>query len=107
MTLNDLARMRRLRARPALPVVITDQASVHEFCAVNDWPVIWQPALDAQSDLRPLHGLDVWVIGYESGLRLMAEAIKVMRPASMWVTGRFAFSDRINSIIGRDVCAWN
>lgn len=102
MTLAELANMRRLRAKPAFPVIITDQADVHEFCATNDFPVMWQPAIAKDADLRPLHGLEVWIIGYGADMAQLYELVKTSKPESMWVTGRFAFADRINKAVGRD-----
>jgi len=102
MTLAELANMRRLRAKPAFPIVITDQADIHEFCATNDLPVMWQPAISNDADLRPLHGLDVWVIGHGFGLRALSVLVNANRPDSMWMTGRFAFASRINCAIGRE-----
>lgn len=102
MTLIELAKMRQLRAKPAFPIIITDQDDVHEFCATNDLPVMWQPAIAKDADLRPLHGLDVWVIGYGADLSELSDLVKANRPASMWKTGRFAFADRINGAIGRE-----
>lgn len=102
MTLIELEKMRRLRAKPAFPVVITNQEDVHEFCASNDIPVMWQQSIKPDADLRPLYGLDVWIIGYGADLSVLYEAVKSSRPASMWVTGRFAFAERINKAVGRE-----
>ncbi len=103
MTLAELARMRRLRARPAMPVVLTDDATVHEFCTVNDFPTIWLPGLADDADLSPLHGLLVWIVGY-SDRNALVEAVNTHQPESLWVVGTYGYQHRINEAIGRN--AW-
>ena len=105
MTLSELAKMRRLRARPAFPVVMTDDRRVHVFCVENDLPVLWSPGLAEQDDLSPLHGLPVWVIAsgqYQS----LVERVMEHRPESMWVCGAYGFAGRIHEAVGRAVL-WN
>ena len=106
MTLHELANMRRLRARPAFPIVMTDDAGVHEFCTVNDLPVIWTPGLKADADFSPLHGLDVWLVRNNPPTRLK-EAIAEHHPASMWAVRPCGYAWRINSAVGREAMPWN
>jgi hypothetical protein len=105
MTLAELAHMRRLRAKPAFPVVLTTSGDVHSFCAVNDLPVIWAPALAADADLRPLHGLDVWVVDDAHALADLKARITQHRPKSLWCVGSYGYTHRIQEAIGRPI--WN
>lgn len=106
MTLRELERMRRMRAVPAMPITLTDDLDVHAFCAGNDLPVIWMPGLSADADLRPLHGLRLWLIPLGQ-YREFCDRVQAYRPASMWVTGRFGFAHRINEAVGREAVTWN
>lgn len=100
MTLALLAHMRRLGAIPAMPVVLTTERDVHAFCAANDLPVLWLPAMPEDADLLPLVGLDLWLIGDVTPE--IKAIIKAARPYSLWQTGRFGFSYRINQLVGRE-----
>ena len=100
MTLRDLAHMRRLGAIPAMPVVLTNESDVHAFCAANDLPVMWLPAMPDDADLMPLLGLDLWLIGEVTPE--VKETVKASRPYSLWQTGRFGFSHRVNQLVGRE-----
>lgn len=104
MTLFHLARIRTMGAKPAYPVVLTNERDVWDFCKTNDLPVIWETELGDDADLRPLHGLDVWVIGID---RITRDRIKEHRPAELFACGRFGFQHRINTAVGRMVIEWN
>lgn len=105
MTLNELAAMRRMRARPAFPIILTDDSLVHLFCADNDLPVIWTPGLPNDADFSPLHNLPVWVVASGQHQELLSK-VREHRPESMWVCGAYGFSARINDAVGR-VVLWN
>lgn len=105
MTLSELARMRHLRAKPAFPVVITTSGDVHAFCTANDLPVMWASTLAEDADLRPLRGLDVWVVDDESGLSELKARITQHRPATLWCVGSYGYAHRIEEAIGRPI--WN
>lgn len=108
MTLNELAKMRLMRAKPAFPIVLTDDQGVRMFCVENDLPFIWTPNIANDADLRPLYGLPVWVIpGYadKDATKELRELITQHKPLSMWVTGPYGFEHRIRQAIGRSI--WN
>lgn len=105
MTLAELKTMRRLRARPAFPIVMTDDATVHEFCTVNDLPVIWTPGLQADADFSPLYGLDVWLVRNNPPKKLK-EALAAHRPKSMWVVRPYGYAWRVNNAVEREVMPW-
>lgn len=102
MTLAELAMMRRLRARPAMPIVMTDDARCHEFCTINDLPVIWTPALKKDADFSSLHGLEVWLVRNVHPIRLK-KALEEHRPQAMWCVTPYGFAHRINTAVGRVV----
>lgn len=102
MTLNDLARLRRIKARPAIPLVLTDYSEVHVFCADNDFPVIWLPAVGKDADLSPLYDLDLWVIATKAPMM----DIRKHHPRSIWITGAFGYGGKIREAIGRNPL-WN
>ncbi len=100
MTLLALFRMRRQRAKPSGPIILTADASVHAFCDNNDLAVIWSPELGDDTDLRALHGLDVWLIDTQPAL---IDRVLEIKPLSIWCAGFFGFAQKINLIIGRRV----
>lgn len=105
MTLRELERMRMMRAVPAMPITLTDDPGVHEFCTGNDLPVIWTPGLADDADLSPLVGLRLWLIPVGKYWEIL-ERVKAHRPKTMWVAGRYGFAHRINDAVGREVVAW-
>lgn len=100
MTLHELAKMRKIRAKPAMAIVLTNDSMVHEMCASNDLPVIWTPGLKEDADLSPLHNLDVWMVTGGCCIEL-ADRVREHLPASLWIVGYFGFSDRVSQAIGR------
>ena len=100
MTLNELAKMRRLRARPAMPIILTNDSRVHEMCARNDFPVIWEPGLDKDADLSPLNNLDVWMVTGGNCTEL-ADKVRAHNPETLWIVGYNGFFDFIGTLIGR------
>lgn len=100
MTLTELHQMRKIRARPAMAIILTDDDRVHEFCAANDLPVIWTAQFPATVDLSPLHNLQVWLIPVAEHVDL-AEKIRAHLPADLWISGYHGFTHRIGEAIGR------
>ena len=104
MTLDELARMRKIRAVPAYPIVLTASEDVYKASVEIGLPVMWTPAFSDQEDLKPLHGIPLWLIDTPAELN---EKVKEVGPRSIWVTGRFAFADKINQLVGRETLRWN
>ena len=100
MTLTELTKMRKQRARPAMAIILTDDDRVHEFCAANDLPVIWTANFSEQVDLSPLHNLQVWYVTIAEYSDL-AEKIKEHAPADLWISGFHGFTHRVSQAIGR------
>jgi hypothetical protein len=100
MTFNELTKMRKLRARPAMAIILTDDNMVHEFCAANDFPVIWTPSLPGDQDFSSLHNLQVWVI-HSGSIDTLLEKVRTHSPSDLWITGFYGFSHRVSKAIGR------
>jgi hypothetical protein len=102
MTLAELHRMRKIRAKPAMAIVMTDDERIHRFCAENDLPVIWTHGLAPDADLSCLHGLQVWMIVLGAYSEL-ADKINEHNPADLWIAGYYGFIHRVGSAIGRPI----
>ena len=100
MTLAELASMRRIRAVPGYPIVLTASDDVYKACAQIGLPVMWTPGFSDNDDFRPLHGIPLWLIDTTAELN---EKIKEVKPRSMWITGRFGFEKRISDMFGERV----
>ena len=95
MTLSELKAMRIAKKRPATPITITDENSVHTFCTLNGLPVFWMQHLDNQ-DLTPFYKLPVWlIVGGQH--KEFANKLRKLH-TDLWITGKFGFDERINKL---------
>jgi hypothetical protein len=102
MTLNELGKMRRLGAKPAFPIVLTDDKDAHLFCTINDLPVVWMDTFEKQMDFAPLHGLQVIIVTF-GGLFDLSDLVKSHRPKSLWIVGKHGFAHSVSEHIGREI----
>ena len=100
MTLAELAKMRRIRAVPAYPIVLTASEDVYKASVEIGLPVMWTPGFTDNEDFRPLHNLPLWLIDTPAELN---DKIKEVEPRSLWITGRYGFEDRISQLHGEKV----
>jgi hypothetical protein len=95
MTLDDLLKLRRMKARPAYPIILTDLPDVHEWAVRHDWPAMHIPHL-VDRPLDALHALHcVIVVEDIPTYRLIHDRLIQANVASLRAMSIFGFEDHI------------